>query len=559
MNNNTTNDEQYTPYVFPEGSGCWKLSDYQAMADEIHRLSRDDQFVKGGETWQFMEKINNKAIAKSKSSVTGEQGVSCEAGRGAVLKAHKMYNKSHGPCDTELLKRQLGDIKGEIADDDQHAEMRRAFIDKFRDMDQPARYQLYRLFRSGKNPPEKMNMPAWDDIGFTLERVLVGTDWGLTQYECLGEHPELKMKRNKQADVRNRARAKTTVTVKNAKLAETVMVQTAEEICDACETMDPDADERTKMDNGTDLVYILCYNSTSRPQDWVAGKAQSSAGQVATSLDGVLELDDEALRARIKYVCKTKHDAARWRALLLSPATTRRLCVCLEKMWPLIEKMTAKKSDWYSDHMTIRFKKSARWARLRSLVKLTDVVDKNDVTVRTKFSGYALKSLALALFPYVFDCSAFNPKGVNELLQNNCAHDCANSTNEYKKISLEGPKPHAWRKIVDHNDDGVVVEVIRRDGEEEDEPSVEEEPSSIYDESSVTDEISNGTDESNNDTEHDNASIAETSLDVRADYMPGDDEAPAPKRIKVDHNCTHRPSYQVWLDKQEAKGHILEY
>ena len=202
--------------------------------------------------------------------------------------------------------------------------------------------------------------------------------------------------------------------------------------------------------------------------------------------------------------------------------------------------------------MTIRFKKSARWARLRSLVKLTDVVDKNDVTVRTKFSGYALKSLALALFPYVFDCSAFNPKGVNELLQNNCAHDCANSTNEYKKISLEGPKPHAWRKIVDHNDDGVVVEVIRRDGEEE-------EPSSIYDESSVMDKISNGTCESNNDTEHDNASIAETSLDGRADCPPGDDEAPAPKRIKVDHNCTHRPSYQAWLDKQEAKGHILEY
>ena len=278
MNNNTTNDEQYTPYVFPEGSGCWKLSDYQAMADEIHRLSRDDQFVKGGETWQFMEKINNKAIAKSKSSVTGEQGVSCEAGRGAVLKAHKMYNKSHGPCDTELLKRKLGDIKDEIGDDDQHAEMRRAFIDKFRDMDQPARYQLYRLFRSGKNPSEKMNMPAWDDIGFTLERVLVGTDWGVAQHECLGEHPELKEKRNKQADVRNRARAKTTITVKNATLAETVMVQTAEEICDACETMDLDADERTKMDNGADLVYILCYNSTSRPQDWVAGKAQRSAG-----------------------------------------------------------------------------------------------------------------------------------------------------------------------------------------------------------------------------------------------------------------------------------------
>ena len=100
------------------------------------------------------------------------------------------------------------------------------------------------------------------------------------------------------------ARAKTTITVKNAKLAETVMVQTAEEICDACETMDPDADERTKMDNCTDLVYIWCYNSTSRPQDTVAGKAQSSAGQVATSLDGVLELDDEALRARIKYVCQ---------------------------------------------------------------------------------------------------------------------------------------------------------------------------------------------------------------------------------------------------------------
>ena len=557
MNNtDTTNGEQDTPYAFPEGSGRWKPSDYQAMVDELHRLSRVDQFAKGGETWQFVEEINRKAIAKSKSSVTGEQGVSCEAGRGAVRKAHQMYNENHGPCDKELLKRQLGDIRDEIGDDDPHAEMRRAFIDKFRDMDQPARYTLYRLFRSGKNPPEKMDMPAWDDIGFTLQCVLVGTEWGLAQHECLGEHPELKKEREKQAGVRNRARAKTTITVKDARLAETVMVQTAEEICDACETMDPDTDERTKMDNCTDLVYIWCYNSTSRPQDTVAGKAQSSAGQIATSLDGVLELDNEALRARIKYVAKTKHDAARWRALLLPPATTRRLYACLETMWPLIEKMTAKKSDWYSDHMTIRFKKSARWARLRSLVTLTDVVDKNDVTVRTKFSGYALKSLALALFPCVFDCGAFNPKGVNELLQNNCAHDCADSTNEYKKISLGGPKPRAWRKIVDHNDDGVVVEVIRRDGEEEDEPSVEEAPSSIYDESSVTDETSN---EANNDTEHDNASIAETSRDVRADYMPGDDEAPAPKRIKVDHNCTHRPSYQVWLDKQEAKGHILEY
>ena len=139
-NTDTANGEQDTSYVFPEGSGRWKPSDYQAMVDELHRLSRVDQFAKGGETWQFVEEINSKAIAKSKSSVTGEQGVSCEAGRGAVRKAHQMYNKSHGPCDTELLKRQLGDIKDEIGDDDQHAEMRRAFIDKFRDMDQPARY-----------------------------------------------------------------------------------------------------------------------------------------------------------------------------------------------------------------------------------------------------------------------------------------------------------------------------------------------------------------------------------------------------------------------------------
>ena len=162
------------------------------MVDELHRLSLVDQFAKGGETWQFVEEINSKAIAKSKSSVTGEEGVSCEAGRGAVRKAHQMYNENHGPCDKELLKRQLGDIRDEIGDDDPHAEMRRAFIDKFRDMDQPARYTLYRFFRSGKNPPEKMDMPAWDDIGFTLQRVLVGTEWGLAQYECLGEHPELK-------------------------------------------------------------------------------------------------------------------------------------------------------------------------------------------------------------------------------------------------------------------------------------------------------------------------------------------------------------------------------
>ena len=331
------------------------------------------------------------------------------------------------------------------------------------------------------------------------------------------------------------------------------MDQTAEEICDACEAMDPDADERTKLDNGTDLVYILCYNFTSRLQGWVAGKAQSSTGQIATSIDGVLELDDEALRARIKYLCKTKHDAARCRALLLPPATTRRLYACLEKKWPLIEEMTTnKKNDWYSDHMTICFKKSARWARLHSLVKLTDVVDKNDVTAHTKFSGYALKSLALALFPCVFDCSAFCPKGVNGLLQTNCAHDdCADGTNEYKKISLEGPTPRAWRRIVDHNDDGVVVEVIRRDGEEDDGSSVGDEPSPMDGESSVTDETSTDADESGQG----NASIAGSSLDC----PPGDDEAPAPKRIKVDHNCTHRPSYQVWLDKQEAKGHILDY
>ena len=65
-----------------------------------------------------------------------------------------------------------------------HAEMRRAFIDKFRDMEQPARYTLYRLFRSGKNPPEKMGISAWDDIRFTLERALMGTDWELAQHEC---------------------------------------------------------------------------------------------------------------------------------------------------------------------------------------------------------------------------------------------------------------------------------------------------------------------------------------------------------------------------------------
>ena len=75
-------------------------------------------------------------------------------------------------------------------------------------------------------------------------------------------------------------------------------------------------------------------------------------------------------------------------------------------------------------------------------------------------------------------------------------------------------------------------------------------PSLIDGESSVTDEASTNTDES----EQGNASIAGSSLDVRADYPPGDDDAPAPKRIKVNHNCTHRPSYQVWLDKQEAKG-----
>ena len=201
-----------TDIAFPEGSGAWKLPDYQAMADELHRLSLVDQFAKGGETWQFVEEINSKAIAKSKSSVTGEEGVSCEAGRGAVRKAHQMYNKSHGPCDKELLNLQLGGIKGEIGDDDQHAEMRRAFIDKFRDMDQPARCTLYRFFRSGKNPPEKMGISAWGDICFTLECVLVGTEWGLAQYECLGEHPELKEKRNKQADVRKAARAVCRVT-----------------------------------------------------------------------------------------------------------------------------------------------------------------------------------------------------------------------------------------------------------------------------------------------------------------------------------------------------------
>ena len=96
-NTDTTNDEQYAPYVFPEGSGRWKLPDYQAMVDELHRLSRVDQFAKGGETWQFVEEINNKAVAKSKSSVTGEQGVSCEAGRGAWCGAQGSSNVQRKP------------------------------------------------------------------------------------------------------------------------------------------------------------------------------------------------------------------------------------------------------------------------------------------------------------------------------------------------------------------------------------------------------------------------------------------------------------------------------
>ena len=83
-------------------------------------------------------------------------------------------------------------------------------------------------------------------------------------------HNSKKEKRNNQADIRKQARAKTTITVKHARLAETVMEQTAEEICDAFEAMDSDVDERTKLDNGTDLVCIFCYNSTSRPQDRVA-------------------------------------------------------------------------------------------------------------------------------------------------------------------------------------------------------------------------------------------------------------------------------------------------
>ena len=128
-NTDIANGEQDTSYVFPEeGSGRWKLSDYEAMVDELHRFSRVDQFAKGGETWQFVEEIYNKAVAKSKSSVTGEQGASCEAGRGAVRKAHQMYNESHGPCDKVLLNRQLGDIKDEIGDDDPHAEMRQRCV-----------------------------------------------------------------------------------------------------------------------------------------------------------------------------------------------------------------------------------------------------------------------------------------------------------------------------------------------------------------------------------------------------------------------------------------------
>ena len=49
-NTDTANGEQDTSYVFPEGGGRWKPSDYQTMVDELHRLSRVDQFAKGGET-----------------------------------------------------------------------------------------------------------------------------------------------------------------------------------------------------------------------------------------------------------------------------------------------------------------------------------------------------------------------------------------------------------------------------------------------------------------------------------------------------------------------------
>ena len=80
--NTAVNNTDTTSYVFPEGSGRWAPSDYQAMVDELHRLSRVDQFAKGGETWQFVEEINNKAVAKSKSSVTGEQV--CRARRAVV-------------------------------------------------------------------------------------------------------------------------------------------------------------------------------------------------------------------------------------------------------------------------------------------------------------------------------------------------------------------------------------------------------------------------------------------------------------------------------------------
>ena len=65
----------------------------------------------------------------------------------------------------------------------------------------------------------------------------------------------------------------TITTAKNAKMAETVMEQTAEDVCNAFEAVDSDADERTKLDNDTNLVYSWCYNSMSRPQDMVAGKA----------------------------------------------------------------------------------------------------------------------------------------------------------------------------------------------------------------------------------------------------------------------------------------------
>ena len=64
-NTDTANGEQDTPYVFPEGSGRWKPPDYQAMVDELHRLSRAGQFEKGGETWEFAEQIYNQAVAKS--------------------------------------------------------------------------------------------------------------------------------------------------------------------------------------------------------------------------------------------------------------------------------------------------------------------------------------------------------------------------------------------------------------------------------------------------------------------------------------------------------------